>query len=74
MSRITIRRPRAQGLTKFIVYEGDKLVGTIHHHTPTDIRLNATIEAAWSVNWTSGRVDFADTLKEVRDTALKGPP
>lgn len=55
--------------TNRCVMNGDKLVATIHHHTGWD---SPQKPYRWSVNWTTGRVDWHSSLADARDNALKG--
>lgn len=53
------------------VYDSTRLIATIHHH-PEWRKKHVNLPDAWSVNWTTGRVDWHNTLADARDNALKG--
>lgn len=64
---ITITQTNFGKGTNRTVYDGDKIIATIHKHAPWP-----KMPDKWSVNWITGRVDWHMTLADARDNALKG--
>ena len=57
-----------------VVYQGDKIIATIHDHrrwSQKSKEIN-NIAGNWGVAWMSGRYDWHDTYSEAMDNALKG--
>ncbi len=52
--------------TDIIVHLSGKIIATIHRHQ--DYRKTGP----WVIKWTSGRVDFHNSLEDAKNNALKG--
>jgi hypothetical protein len=71
---ISITGPMVAGPAKGARYicRGTAIIGAIYAHRRTSRKVVPTVQGNWMVAWSSGRVDWHDTLQEARDNALKG--
>lgn len=66
--KIAIKKS-AYGKGHYCIYRGDTLIGTVSNERPT--RANDRL-SQWCIAWLTGRVEWFDSQKEMRDCALKG--